>query len=147
MAQPMNRGIPWRPLGALAGLVLAVAAVAPVAAGNNGTIKIHALGTDIGTEDNEPKVCQFDIEGFNLDPGQVGDLRITPHGEGATGSGVDHSAFGPANGDGYARSDPFVLQPGMYLAVLYGKDGDETAKAKSKVFKVTCDEGGGGGGG
>ena len=33
---------------------------------------------------------------------------------------------------------------GHYRAVFYGKDGDPEAKAKSKVFKVTCDGGGGG---
>jgi len=111
MAEPITRGVPWRPLGALAGLVLALAAAAPVGAGNNGTLKIHELGTPTGTEDNDPKVCQFDVEGFNLDPGQVGELLITPHGEGATGGEVS-ADFGPADADGYARSDPFVIQPG-----------------------------------
>jgi hypothetical protein len=148
MGDLMTRGVPWRRLGALAGVVLAVVAVVPTSASNNGTLKIHAQGTPLGTEDNDPNVCQFDVEAFNLDPGQEGELRISVQGgDEPTGTAPPPVALGPADADGYARSTNYVLQPGHYLAVLFGKDGDETLKAKSKVFKVTCDDGGGGGGG
>ena len=56
------------------GLVLGMLGLAAPAqaTGNNGTIKIHEEGTPVGTEDNDPKVCSFNIESYNLDAGQDG---------------------------------------------------------------------------
>jgi hypothetical protein len=129
------------------GLIWMVAA-GGAAAGNNGTLKIHEAGTPTGTPNNDPKVgCGFDIEGFGLDAGQTGHLVFTVQGGDApTGVDEDGGDVG-ANASGYFIAGPYDLASGHYKATLYGKDGDGDVKAKSKVFKVTCDGGGGGGGG
>ncbi len=128
--------------------VLALAGVARGAAGavppgNNGTLKIHEQGTPVGTPNNDPKVCVFNVEGFNLDPGQTGYLLFTVQGgDEPTGTPAGPFAFGPANADGFYGTEYFNLDPGHYKATLYGKQlpsGElEDEKAKSKVFKVTC---------
>ncbi len=128
-------------LGAL--LVALSATVALAANGNNGTLKIHELGTPAGTPNNDPKVCLFNVEGFGLDSGQTGFLVFTTQGgDGPTGADAGPVDFGPAL-DGYYASEYFQLDPGHYEATLYD-DLDLTVKAKSKVFKVTCEGGGGG---
>ncbi len=145
MAYPLNRHVPWRRSALAAGVVLAILAVAPVSAGNNGTLKVHASGSPVGTPDNEPQVgCVFDIEAFGLDPSQDGTLILsTQGGDGPVNPDVI-SALGPANADGYAIANFQNVPTGHYRATFYGKDGDPEAKAKSKVFKVTCEGGGGG---
>ena len=119
-------------------------------AGNNGTLKIHELGTPAGTPNNDPKVCTFNVEGFGLDAGQTGYLVFTVQG-GDAPTGVDSPqfVFGPADGTGYYASEYFSPPAGHYKATLYGKADLTDVKAKSKVFKVTCvggswDTGGGG---
>jgi len=114
-----------------------------VAPGNNGTLKIHEQGTPSGTENNDPKVCVFNVEAFNLDSGQTGYLSFDVQGgDGPTGTPAGPYAFGPADANGYFASQYFNLDPGHYKATLYGKQlpsGELTdVKAKSKVFKVTC---------
>ncbi len=119
--------------------------VAPGAfAGNNGTLKIHDQGTPDGTPNNDPKVCLFNVEAFNLDPGQTGYLVFSVQGGDAPeGIGAGPFAFGPADADGYVASAYVGLPAGHYKATLYGKDDLTDVKAKSKVFKVTCDDAGG----
>jgi len=48
-------------------------------------------------------------------------------------------AFGPADANGYHASEYFNLAAGHYNATLYGKADQTGVKAKSKVFKVTCE--------
>jgi len=109
--------------------------------GNNGTLKIHEQGTPSGTEDNDPKVCVFNVEGFGFDAGQSGYLYFDVQGgDGPTGTPAGPFDFGPTNGDGYYATQYFNLDPGHYKATLYGKPGREDEKAKSKVFKVECEE-------
>jgi len=141
----MIRNVPWRRSAAAAGVVLAMLAVMPVSAGNNGTLKVHASGSPVETPDNEPQVaCVFDVEAFGLDAGQTGTVVLsTQGGDGPVNPDVT-AALGPADGDGYAIVGFQNVPTGHYSAVLYGKDGDPDAKAKSKVFKVTCEGGGGG---
>lgn len=123
-----------------------------VANGNNGTLKVHEIGTVSGFEDNDPKVCAFNFEGFGFDASQSGYINID--GQGQTTTNYDNQfAFGPTDGSGYAISEDFnnggstfTIANGQYKATLYGKDtgGDidlTDEKAKSKVFKVECDEG------
>lgn len=145
MAHPMIRRVPWRRSALAAGAILAILAVAPVSAGNNGTLKVLDSGSPFETPDNEPAVgCVFYIEAFGLDAGQAGTLVLsTQGGDGPVNNDVT-AALGPANADGYAIVFFQNVVTGHYSAVLYGKDGDPEAKAKSKVFKVTCDGGGGG---
>ena len=45
MAHPLTRHVPWRRSAAAAGVILAILAVAPVSAGNNGTLKVLANGS------------------------------------------------------------------------------------------------------
>jgi hypothetical protein len=136
--------LPWLGLG------LANAAPGDPAPGNNGTLKIHELGTPSGFEDNDPKVCIFNIEGFSFDPGQTGYLVLaTQGGDGPTNPDVGPVAFGPTDDSGYYATlyfngDSGITVPdGHYKATLYGKQlptGDLTdVKAKSKVFKVSCE--------
>jgi hypothetical protein len=141
-----------RQLGAVlaaAALVWLVAA-AGASAGNNGTLKIHELGTPYGTPNNDPKVCTFDVEAFGLDAGQSGYLVFDVQGGDAPqGVAAGPFVFGPADASGYAVSEPFSPPAGHYKATLYGKADLTDVKAKSKVFKVTCEGGswpdGGGG--
>ena len=119
-------------------------------AGNNGTLKIHELGTPDGTPNNDPKVCTFNVEAFGLDAGQTGYLVFTVQG-GDAPEGVDSPAFSvpAADANGYFATQYFTPPAGHYKATLYGKADMTDAKAKSKVFKVTCvggswDTGGGG---
>jgi hypothetical protein len=147
MATPAGR---TRRLGAVliaAALVWLVGAAA-ASAGNNGTLKIHELGTPDGTPNNDPKVCSFNVEAFGLDAGQTGYLVFDVQG-GDAPQGVAQGpyAFGPADASGYYASEYFSLAAGHYKATLYGKADLTDVKAKSKVFKVTCEGGGGGGGG
>lgn len=121
-----------------------------VHADNNGTLKVHEIGTPSGTESNDPKVCAFNFEGFGFDPAQVGQLQLDPQGNDAPiGVAAGPFAFGPTDASGYAISQNFntpggtPIANGHYKVTLYGKDTktglyDVDLKAKSKVFKVDC---------
>ena len=61
-------------------------------------------------------------------------------GDGPTGTPAGPFDFGPTNANGYYATQYFNLDPGHYKATLYGKPGREDEKAKSKVFKVECEE-------
>lgn len=115
--------------------------------GNNGTIKVHEQGTPSGTENNDPKVCTFNIEAFGLDAGQQGFISFAVQGgDKPTGTGAGPYAFGPTDATGYVASQYFHLSDGHYKVTLYGKDTkgnvdyNDQLKAKSKVFKVSCDQ-------
>ena len=129
-------------VSAAAALIWLVAAAGAMA-GNNGTLKIHEQGTPDGTPNNDPKVCVFNVEAFGLDAGQAGYLVFSVQGGDAPqGTGAGPFAFGPANANGEYASGYFSLDAGHYKATLYGKADLTDVKAKSKVFKVTCDGGG-----
>lgn len=138
----------------LVALVLAASAVftganPAQATGNNGTIKVHALGSEPGSESNEPQVCAFNLEFFGFDEGTDGYVMFDVQGgDGPTGVAAGPFAVGPANADGYFESEYFnveggpVITNGHYKVTMYGKfNGEpnyEDIKAKSKVFKVDC---------
>ena len=138
---------------ATAGIVLFVSVGGVLAGGNNGTLKVHELNTPAGTENNDPKVCSFNLEAFGLDAGQGGYLLFEvqggdgPHG---TDPGVKFE-MPAADGSGFSTSkDDFnpsdhagaFISNGHYKVTLYGKSTPSgqlsDVKAKSKVFKVTC---------
>ena len=48
-----------------------------VVKGNNGTLKVHEIGTPTAFEDNDPKVCSFNFEGFGFDASQGGYIVLT----------------------------------------------------------------------
>ena len=119
--------------------------------GNNGTLKVHEKGTPSGTENNDPKVCKFNLESFGLDQGHTGYLMFDVQGQDAPhGVATDTKyAFGAADKHGYAMSQDFnnggaKIADGHYKVTLYGKDTSkknadlDEVKAKSKVFKVEC---------
>jgi hypothetical protein len=113
------------------------------ARGNNGTLKIHEAGTPVHTENNDPKVCSFNVEGFGFDAGQTGYIKFDVQGgDKPTGVAQGPFSFGAADASGYYASRYFTLADGHYKATLYGKmlpSGQLTdVKAKSKVFKVSC---------
>lgn len=122
-----------------------VSAEEVVVPGNNGTLKVHEEGTPSGTEDNDPKVCVFNIEGFDFDVGQQLKIRFDVQG-GSEPVGVSAGPFGPytADEEGYFATEYFNLANGTYKSTALGKDtpdGDYNVdlKAKSKVFKVECE--------
>lgn len=112
--------------------------------GNNGTLKVHEEGTPDGTESNDPKVCSFNIEGFDFDAHQLLVIRFDPQG-GSKPLGTAAGPFGPyeADDEGYFDTEYFDLADGTYKTTALGKDsaGDYVVdlKAKSKVFKVECE--------
>ena len=121
----------------------------PDSTGNNGTLKIHEFGTPSGTENNDPKVCVFNIEGFNFDPQQDLALKFQVQGgDRPTGQVPTPNEFNVTTDEnGYFASIYFndggpTIVAGHYKVVAYGKDtgsGQFTdKKAKSKVFKVRC---------
>jgi hypothetical protein len=137
----------------------AIARPALATNGNNGTLKVHEAGTPSGTESNDPKVCEFNFEGFGFDAAQDGYIVIDGQGETDAPAALT-LAFGPADGDGFYATDyinssggTLNLADGHYKATLYGKDTGQQGpdlsdeKAKSKVFKVECGTGGDDGGG
>jgi hypothetical protein len=133
-------------------IVAPLSTVYAAANGNNGTLKVHEIGTPSGTASNDPKVCAFNLEGFSFDDQQSGYIMITTQG-GSQPVGQDAGPFnfGPTDNSGYAISQDYntsggtTIANGTYKATLYGKDtggqidlNDE--KAKSKVFKVDCQQ-------
>lgn len=116
--------------------------------GNNGTLKVHELGTPENTESNDPKVCAFNFEGFQFDAGQSGNIIIsTQPGDDQvltvpySSSQATPPSQSPYINDGTTHG--YTLAEGHYKATLYGKDSHgrtntNDEKAKSKVFKVLC---------
>lgn len=114
--------------------------------GNNGTLKVHEKGTPSDSESNDPKVCIFNFEGFGLDPNQTGNITIeTQSGTPViTPVTISLATDGSGNGETDYINDTgsiLTLANGHYKATLDNKFGtDPGDKAKSKVFKVECEE-------
>src|SRR6266567_7598805 len=87
------------PAAALVTLALAVSSGTGIALAsdrNPGTLKVHEYGTPSGTEDNDPKVCAFNLEGFDFAAGHSVALGFTVQGgDGPTGAVPDPNWFGP----------------------------------------------------
>ncbi|MDE9367439.1 hypothetical protein PZ938_17600, partial [Luteipulveratus sp. YIM 133132] len=129
---------------------LGVGAVAATSAmadppGNNGTVKVHELGTPAGTESNDPKLCVFNFEAFDLDANQTGNITILPQGgDTDTTDSLTLTLTTDANGDGATAyvndGGALTLDDGHYKATLDNKFGtDPGDKAKTKVFKINCE--------
>lgn len=121
---------------------------------NNGTLKVHEEGSPIGTapvpgtENNQPKVCRFNFEGFFFDASQEGYLEVVTQG----GGPIQTLVAGPlavtadtngyyVTGDYFNDEDGPVINDGLYKVTWYIKDlpqSERDEKAKSKVFKVEC---------
>lgn len=149
--EPRKRFAPFAALIAAFAMLFSVLGIsAPAqASGNQGTIKVHALGSEPGSESNEPQVCAFNLEFFNFVEGVDGYVEFDVQGgDGPTGVAAGPFAVGPANADGYFESEYFnveggpAIANGHYKVTMYGKFNGapnyEDVKAKSKVFKVDC---------
>ncbi|MET7703791.1 hypothetical protein, partial [Streptomyces sp. NPDC005485] len=117
---------------ALAGAPAAFAA--PTAPGDNGTVKIHTPDTDPGDPKDEPKVCEFYLDGTGFDAMQKVHWSIktqppVPGGDTAEGDLV-------ADATGAAHTANVPLADGMYK--LTWKFEGENGAGKMKVFKVDC---------
>ncbi|MBD0838052.1 hypothetical protein [Streptomyces sp. TRM68416] len=135
-----------RRAAALAALTLAgtVVAGAPAAyaqpPGDNGDVKIHAVGTPFEDPRNEPKVCDFYLAAFNFDPGEKVTWSIktqppVPGGAELPTNGVPDNTItiGP---DGMAQTIPLDLPNGQYK--LTWKTDLGHGAGKFKVFRVDC---------
>ncbi len=125
----------------------------PDSTGNNGTLKVLEYGSTEATNNNEPHVCAFRIEGFNFDPGQELVIQFLAQAptkdvvppepnwypvEADANGYFNTAAYGWFNGDGKT-----AWTAGHYKVIALGKDtgsGPWTVldKAKSKVFWVSC---------
>lgn len=125
-------------------------AAKPPKGGNEGTFKVHEKGSPVASPDNEPKVCVFNFEGFDLSNGpdgngQSGNITISYQGGPNNGNTVTTIPFSTdADGNGATpyindTGSLYTLANGHYKATLESKFGyDNGDKEKSKVFKVTC---------
>jgi hypothetical protein len=122
-------------------------------AGNNGTLKVHEKGSTAETPSTEPKVCNFNFEGFGFDAFQNGTIKIDVQGgDGPTGAPVSDVVVGNSDASGNFSTAYFndggtlAIQNGHYKATLYGqkvkRDGTlkNESSLKSKVFKVECED-------
>jgi hypothetical protein len=130
----MMAAIPAVMLGA--GFLVAGGAVTSAAPADNGTVKIHNVGTPHEDPRDEPKVCGFYIAAFDFDANQTLDYRIVA-GPGFKGAASKSGSLSlDADGDGHTAT--MKLSDGMYkLFVTF--DGQKGA-AKHKVFKVDCED-------
>ena len=136
-----------------ASLVITTAVVAlPVHAtsdsvpGNNGTLKVHEKDTPRNTENNDPKVCTFNFEGYGFDNGQDG-VIITKQGSGNDRTEVKRlympKSVGADQHSTFTETEYITLADDHYKTTVYGKENmgeyKVELKAKSKVIKVECD--------
>ncbi|MEV4329893.1 hypothetical protein AB0K02_05030 [Streptomyces sp. NPDC049597] len=131
-----------RPTGALvvaAALSLSAAPAAFAANGDNGTVKIHDSATGEELRKNEPKVCEFYLDAFGFDAGQLVQWHIEawanndlPKGETVKSGSLTLDA------DGHERTEDMTLPDGQYK-LFWNFDG-ENGKAKHKVFKSDCED-------
>ncbi|MFF4344580.1 hypothetical protein ACFY00_32225 [Kitasatospora sp. NPDC001540] len=136
---PTSTGRRLRPLhaAALAGaavLPLAVFALpAHAAPGDNGDVKIHDSTTAADSQNDDPKVCKFYLDGLNFDAGQSVTWHIDqqpPTGNAQVLSGVLVMPTGTA------RTTDQSLPDGHYK--LFWNFTGENGAAKQKVFTVDC---------
>ncbi|MEN8653076.1 hypothetical protein ABCR94_21400 [Streptomyces sp. 21So2-11] len=121
------------------GVTLAGAPAAMAAPGDNGDVKIHAVGTPFNDQRNEPKVCAFYLAAFNFDTLQEVTWSIAPQPPKVNGANRD-GQITLATGTGHTM--PLSLPNGMYK--LTWTFAGESGAGKMKVFKVDCPDGGNG---
>jgi hypothetical protein len=102
--------------------------------GDNGTVKIHELGTAADDRRNQPKVCAFYLDAFGFDAGQSVVWRISQHPP--TGTAAAKAGAIVLNAEGAGQTSAMTLPPGHYKLVW--KFTGEHGKAKHKVFWVRC---------
>src|SRR2546428_10991658 len=104
-------------LGVIVGLLLLFHAGGTTAyaddKGNNGTIKIHEAGTPDSSNANEPKVCNFHINGNGFDESSSGTRKIEKDPSGSTVVASDNWT---ANSSGDWATGNRTLPDGQYRA-------------------------------
>jgi len=103
--------------------------------GDNGTVKIHAVGTPAQDHRNEPKVCVFYLDAFGFDAGQSVVWQISQHPP--TGTAAAKAGAIVLNAQGAGQTSPMTLPAGHYK--LAWKFTGENGSAKHKTFWVRCD--------
>ncbi len=100
-----------------------------------GTVKIHQVGTPVEDRRNEPHVCEFYLDAFGFDPGQVVEWKIV--GQAPTKGLKGTSGTLMLGPDGNAHTDTIRLPDGHYKLdwQVVGDNGD----GKHKVFWVECE--------
>ncbi|MFF3606280.1 hypothetical protein [Streptomyces sp. NPDC002463] len=132
---------------ALSAVTLGGAPAAFAAPGDNGDVKVHRQGTPDSSQANEPQVgCVFRFAAFNFDGLQSIQWNIyaQPGLPGNQDPSLKNGSIAvDGNGDGHT-DDITGLASGMYKVewTWVGQNG----AAKSKVFRVNCDNGNGGNG-
>ncbi|MFG2721964.1 hypothetical protein ACGFW5_27295 [Streptomyces sp. NPDC048416] len=120
----------------LAGTALTTLAAAPAAfaaPGDNGDIKVHAVGTPFTDPRDEPKVCNFYLDAFAFDaaPGTAWNVNTEPI-----------RAGGPSLSNtiqlvsGAGHTPPLTLPNGQYKLSWNVVGG--TGPGKQKIFTVEC---------
>ncbi|HEV2343231.1 MAG TPA: hypothetical protein VGS97_04000 [Actinocrinis sp.] len=125
-------------LAALVTTLLGFAAAAPASAaktipGDNGDVKIHAVGTFFVDHRNQPHVCRFYLDAFNFDPVQqitwlIRQQPPTGHAEVKSGS------MTLSNGAGHSV---VMSLPAGHYKLVWNFTG-EHGEAKFKVFWSDC---------
>jgi hypothetical protein len=119
---------------AVGGAVLLGAPTAVAAPGDNGDIKVHAVGTAVNAQLNQPKVCKFYLDAFNFDVAQGITWTIEPQ---SAQSGTNAKLSGIitlANGAGVTEN---LMLPTGHYKLTWNIVGGQGA-GKHKVFKVDC---------
>ena len=119
-------------------VMLAPAAFANNAPGDNGTIKIHDAKTGEALVKNEPHVCSFYLDAFFFDGEQQANWQIVD--KPPTGTTKDKPAASgklTPGADGHGRTDDMTLPNGHYK-LTYTFTGEHSEAGKHKVFWVDC---------
>jgi hypothetical protein len=133
-------------LAASATFVLAPAASAHNAPGDNGTIKIHDAKTGEELVKNEPHVCTFYLDAFFFDGRQQAAWKIVDQPPTGHEDVVASTGAITLDAAGHGRTGDLSLPDGHYK-LSWNFDG-EHGQAKQKVFWVDCaDQGGASAGG
>ena len=122
-----------------AALSLSAMAVHGQVPGNNGTVKIHAAGTNADDPRTEPHPCVFYIAGFGFDPAATGTyaIRSWPPSDPA-GVLVAQGAWGPADGSGDWQTELMNLPDGHYKLFVEQLVPRAPGGAKQKTFWIEC---------
>ncbi|HEY3506222.1 MAG TPA: hypothetical protein VGN37_25970 [Actinocatenispora sp.] len=118
----------------LAGSVLGVSGAANAAPGDNGDVKIHASGTPVDDERDEPKACVFYLDAFHFD----GVQQVTWHIDQQPPTGTSQVSQGTItlDPDGHGYTSDMTLPPGHYK--LFWTWAGQRGASKSTVFTVDC---------
>jgi hypothetical protein len=129
----LSAALTLAPLLLFAAAMPATAAAATSAPGDNGDVKVHAVGTSFLDEANQPHVCAFYLDAFNFDTVQQVSWSIDQQ----PPTGHAHASGGTlvlANGSGHTST---MTLPAGHYKLTWHFNGEKGA-AKFKVFWSDC---------